>query len=281
MSEVKSTKPASSKQTAAKLKSAPWTAKTSLSAMTLEDATEDQVKALEAEIGLAYKKPSWAAEQGRTERKLWEVAALASDISPEWRGIRARRKADEKWNQHYASMQKAMCDALLPERNTEDIYYNPTRPANVALLGKTQSNHRILVDVASAAAFLIKKYGEDGLPPEFVNMYRAMQSMQTVKSIEQTSPDDLEKRKPRKSIVDGNETKIRHTLLKLLYVVVEQEIGWSNGDEVGRERTVRRILEAIDLHDFKSTRGLSSEKIEEYLLEGAALAPLLNLKVQS
>lgn len=274
MSEVNTSKPISGKQTEAKPKSASRRAKASLPATTLEDATDEQVKALQLKIGLAHKKPTWEVEQLRTERKLWEVAALANGLSPDWKGLSARRQLDENWNQCYTSMIKAMCDALLPTRTPDDIYYDPARPANHAIQAKPEKHHTIRVDVASATAFLIKKYGAEALPPQFVIMHQAIQRAHPATSSKHPTADVLNDLVPRKSQEKAIETTSSNLLAILLYAVVEKEIGWSAGDTVGRERTVARIFECLDRHEIQSTRGLTPSSIENYLLKGAALAPL-------
>lgn len=273
MSIAKSSAPLNGEPPKTPSKKSSRTVKSSLLESALEDATDEEVKAEQIKVDLAHRKPDWAAEQLTVERPLWEVASLANGLRPEWSAVKARRSLDKQWDQRYKKMLKDMRHRLLPTRSVGDIFFEPDRPANCAVANNRRLQYLVLVDVASASAFLVKQYGRESLKAEFVALHDMLQRLNQSALVTHSNIDPPDVQEPRKSQDKANETKSSNALAILLYAVVEENFGWSDGDALGRDRTLTKILKCLDRYKIKSLRSMSKEKLEDYLEQGAQLAP--------
>lgn len=226
-------------------------------------------------VSLAFAKPDWDGQKDISERPLWEIAALASDIDPVPKGITARRKLDSPWEATYLKLVTAMCDALSPHPD-KGIFFDASKPANMSRIGNKRDLKFVRVDAASAATFVLTLCKQSSLPQEFAELQTLLAQTASNTDVvppqtEMTTPVST----PKKSQEKANETKAIKILTALLYVVVEQEMGgWDAANAVQRESIIKKILKHLDLHDIRSTRGMSDVAIEDILDTGMVLAPM-------
>lgn len=225
-------------------------------------------------VDLAFAKPEWDKQKDIAERPLWEIAALAMNVDPVTKGITARRKLDPTWSAAYFSLVTAMCDALSPNPG-KGIYYDAIKPANISRIGNKKDLKFVRVDAASAAIYVVKQRKHTPLPPEFAQLqtllaHAATPADTSIPKFEANEPSTF----PKKSQEQANETKASKILTTLLYIVVEQEMGWASANTMQRRAVVSKLLKHLDCHDIRSTRGMGATAIEDILDEGMGLAPL-------
>lgn len=207
----------------------------------------------------ANNKPNWDVEKLRSERPLWQVAALAGDISPTLKIVKAEREVNPEWSRGYRKMIELLTNALDPRRSEGKVFYDSQIPINMTRVNTKSDLRNVRVDVASAIAFLVMKYGVEHIPAGLLKMHEHLRSqtpLERASSLTGTA---------HKSRARAATTKIQ-TLTKLLYAVVESEYGWASSDGTSQTGTLKRIATSLDRLELGSSRyGLGSDSIEEIL----------------
>ena len=114
--------------------------------------TKTTIKRQKSSIHIDHEssKPDWEAEKNVAERPLWQVVALAMNVSPVPAYVATKKQQDSNWEREYNKTVTAMCELLFPARKVGYIFYDPIKPINSARVGDRGKLKFIRVDVATA-----------------------------------------------------------------------------------------------------------------------------------
>lgn len=250
-----------------------------ISASTSKPSTEKTTikrQAISIQINRNPLEPDWEEEKNVVERALWQVVALALNVSPVAACVASKKKEDANWEREYNKTVTAMCELLNPARKAGYIFYDPIRPINSARVGDRAKLKFIRVDVATATSCLVKYIDNRKQPTGFQKLHehlaRHAESSNAANGL--TVGFVTGSMRAPKSQEAANETKASNTLKVLLYAIVQEEYGWTDVCDVNKNTILVRIEKLLDAHKLKSTRSLKQEWIEDAINQGAELAPL-------
>ena len=123
--------------------------------------------------------PDWSAEALVAHRALWEVAAMAGNVTPHAGAVKAKKSVDPEWKKGYEKIVRLMTNALSPAggKNSAYIHFDPQQSGNAARAQDVSKLRQVRVDVTSAIEFIWRRYG-DSAPPEglrFIHQHLRLQ----------------------------------------------------------------------------------------------------------
>ncbi|MNX87167.1 hypothetical protein D3C86_1190810 [compost metagenome] len=242
--------------------------------MAMRRRTSNQAPTIAAD--LTPPEPNWEIEMRRTERPVWQVAAMAGNVQPKPKILTAAR-ASKAWRTGYNAMIEDLCNALSPVRSPSRIFYDKDIPANISRINEKEELRNVRVDVGSAARYLVAKIGVESLPDGFQRLHAHFQASSAGADTVVAGEKGIQSasRKPKSQELAAATKKVK-ALSTLLYAIVEQEFGWTSIDGGSRVGTLRRIEASLDVLDLKSRYALSRDAIEDTLNLAAGTNPLKN-----
>ena len=240
--------------------------------------TKTTIKRQKSSIHIDHEssKPDWEAEKNVAERPLWQVVALAMNVSPVPAHVATKKQQDSNWEREYNKTVTAMCELLFPARKVGYIFYEPIKPINSVRVGDRAKLKFIRVDVATATTSLIKYIDTAKQPSGFQKMHEHLTKISESSNPLNDSTVGLVPASTRapKSQEAANETKASNTLKVLLYAIVQDQHGWVDLCDIDKNTTLVKIEKLLEAHQLKSTRSLNQQWIEDAIDHGAKLAPL-------
>lgn len=222
--------------------------------------------------------PDWDAEVINTNRAVWQIAAMAGDVSPTSEAVKAKKEADPEWGEEYEKRLKIMKDAISESRGPypDHIYYDRNRAANSRRLEDVSVLGRVRVDVVSAIEFLWSTFGENAFPEGMRTLHQKLINKGAVKLMQSAKAQQRERFASTEQPVAvkgpshrdqrlANATKEINRLQTLVYILSSELYGVPPDCEFPPPTLKDDVLDSVKKAGLQGREGLGADGVQTLL----------------